>query len=51
MSEQQNLKQWQLMIENYLHGREFNILRRTFILIDSRFGIRDTDIKMIKILI
>lgn len=37
---------WIKMLDDFLSSREFNILRRTYILIDARHGVKEDDIKM-----
>lgn len=47
---QSERKAWQGMIHNYLVARAQPVLRRTFVLIDSRRGMKDSDIEMISTL-
>ncbi len=42
------VKSWQGMMKDYLRGRAS--LRRVFLLIDSRHGIKDNDVEMMKML-
>ena len=41
-------KEWNILIRNYLRGRQ--TLRCVFILIDSRHGLKDTDIELMSML-
>lgn len=43
-------KKWQEVIEGYLLNRDFSVLRRVYVLIDARHGIRQSDITMLKLL-
>ena len=42
------VKQWQVVLKTYLRGRPN--LRRVFVLIDSRHGIKDEDLEIMKML-
>lgn len=39
-------EQWQQIIDDYLKNRDMMTLRRSYLLVDSRHGIKDSDIKM-----
>lgn len=41
---------WKEIIQNYLTSRDFTVLRRVYVMIDSRHGIRPTDLTMLKLL-
>jgi GTP-binding protein len=43
-----DVKQWQSMLKGYLRGRQG--LTRAFVLIDSRHGVKDTDMEMFELL-
>lgn len=38
---------WIKLLDDFLTSRDFNVLRRTYVLIDARHGIKEDDIKMI----
>lgn len=44
----QTVKKWRHLINDYLRGRQ--VLKRTFVLIDSRRGIKDVDHEVMKML-
>ncbi len=44
----QTVKKWRHLINDYLRGRQ--VLKRTFVLIDSRRGVRDVDHDIMKML-
>ncbi len=44
----QTVKKWRYLINDYLRGRQ--VLKRTFVLIDSRRGIKDVDHDIMKML-
>ena len=43
------VRQWQAVLKTYLRGRPN--LRRVFLLIDSRHGIKDEDLEIMKMLV
>jgi GTP-binding protein len=43
-------EQWRKMVMDFLDSRHITILRRVFVLVDGRHGIKDTDEEMIQLL-
>jgi GTP-binding protein len=49
-AEKTEKSRWQSVLESYLLVRNQSILRRVFVLVDSRHGLKDSDIEMMQVL-